>query len=45
MNSLEFIVHGDDKFVRMYDKRKLKKEPVKIFCRKGFSMVRLLIIR
>lgn len=33
MNPLEFIVNGDDEYVRMYDKRKLSLEPVKTFNR------------
>lgn len=32
MNSLEFIVNGDDEYVRMYDKRNLHSGPVKKFC-------------
>jgi len=32
MNSMEFIVNGDDEYVRMYDKRNLSSEPIKKFC-------------
>lgn len=40
MNPFEFIVNGDDEFVRMYDKRKLSSGPVKHFRRK-FSSTRV----
>ncbi|XP_026822857.1 DDB1- and CUL4-associated factor 8 isoform X2 [Rhopalosiphum maidis] len=33
MNPYEFIVNGDDEYVRMYDKRKLTVDPVKLFHR------------
>lgn len=33
MNPFEFIVNGDDEYVRMYDKRKLTVDPVKLFHR------------
>lgn len=33
MNPFEFIINGDDEYVRMYDKRKLTKDPVKMFHR------------
>jgi len=33
MKSYEFIVNGDDEYVRMYDKRQLTVDPIKLFCR------------
>jgi len=33
MNSHEFILNGDDEFVRMYDKRRLTTGPLKKFRR------------
>lgn len=33
MNPFEFIINGDDEFVRMYDKRKMTSDPVKQFRR------------
>lgn len=33
MNPNEFIINGDDEYVRMYDKRKLASDPVKTFRR------------
>jgi len=32
MNSLEFILNGDDEYVRLYDKRNMRSGPVKKFC-------------
>lgn len=36
MNSMEFIVNGDDESVRMYDKRRLS-NTLKQFCRQSSS--------
>lgn len=33
MKPYEFIVNGDDEYVRMYDKRQLTADPVKLFHR------------
>jgi WD repeat-containing protein 42A len=31
MNPFEFIINGDDEYVRMFDKRKLSNGPIKMF--------------
>lgn len=42
MNPFEFIVIGDDKYVRLYDKRKTTQDPVKKFHRTLSSSNRVL---
>lgn len=45
MNPLEFIINGDDEYVRMYDKRRLTTEPVKRFRRVHPSITVSYIIK
>jgi len=33
MKPNEFIVNGDDEYVRMYDKRYITVDPIQLFCR------------
>lgn len=32
LNTSEFILNGDDEYVRLYDKRNISSEPIKQFC-------------